>query len=73
VLDPRNPDSVAVYVDRIREVQEGTTGLVFRRDDELIARIRFEEAGERTATARVVRLADGKELRPFDKVLIEVQ
>ena len=73
ILDPRRTDRVLVYLDRIREVEEGTVGLVFRQDDEFIGRIRFQAGPDGTTTASLVELADGKELRPFDKVLIVVQ
>ncbi|MFW5728077.1 MAG: hypothetical protein ACOCYG_00315 [Spirochaetota bacterium] len=73
ILDPRRSDRILVYLDRIRDVETGTTGLVFRQDDEFIGRIRFEAVPDGTTTASLVELADGKELRPFDKVLIVVQ
>ena len=73
ILDPRRTDRVLVYLDRLRDIEEGTVGLVFRQDDEFIGRIRFGSGPEGATTASLVELAEGKELQPFDKVLIVVQ
>jgi uncharacterized protein YukE len=73
ILDPRRTDQILVYVDRLRDIEAGTVGLVFRQDDEFIGRIRFQSGPEGTTTASLVELAEGKELQPFDKVLIVVQ
>lgn len=72
ILDPRRPSEIVVYIERIRDVSDGTRGYVFREDDEYIATIEFA-VDEADVTATVIELAEGKELRPFDKVLIQVQ
>ncbi|MFP4425697.1 MAG: hypothetical protein ACLFPP_04515 [Spirochaetaceae bacterium] len=72
ILDPRRPGEIVVYIDRIRDVADGTEGYVFREDDEYIATIEFSVAG-REVSASVIEVAEGKELQPFDKVLIQVE
>lgn len=72
IIDPRRPSEIVVYIDRIRDVSDGTQGYVFREDDEYIGTIEFAVI-EGDVTATVMELAEGKDLRPFDKVLIRVQ
>ena len=72
ILDPRRPGKIVVYIDRIRDVADGTQGYVFREDDEYIATIEFS-VSDREVSASVIEIAEGKELQPFDKVLIQVQ
>jgi hypothetical protein len=72
ILDPRDTSNIQVYMDRIRQVQDGTIGYVFREDDEFIGTIEFNRDGE-VVTAGLVELVDDRSLQPFDKVLIQVQ
>jgi len=72
VLDTRESTSIQVYVNPLRTVESGTIGYVFRADDEYIGTIRFGLQNGRLR-ARVVEIAPEQELRPYDKVLIEVQ
>ncbi len=72
ILDPRDEDNVVVYINRIRNVSIGSIGYVFRRDDEFVGTVRFEDRDGRI-TARVVDTAQDMQLRAFDKVLIDVQ
>jgi hypothetical protein len=72
ILDPRNEDNIVVYINRIRNVSVGSIGYVFRRDDEFVGTVRFEDRDGRI-TARLVDTADNMQLRAFDKVLIDVQ
>lgn len=72
ILDARDPAGIVVYVDRAREIAPGTLGYVFRRDDQMIAVVRFVEVGD-TERVSLVRLAGEEPIQPFDKVLIQVQ
>ena len=72
ILDPRRPSNIVVYIDRLRDVTNGTRGYVFREDDEYIGIIEFS-VSDRDVSASVIELAEDAELRPFDKVLIQVQ
>lgn len=72
ILDPRNPDDVVVYVSRIRNVEVGSIGYVFRRDDEFVGTIRFVGRDGRIG-AELVDTVEDMQLRAFDKVLIDVQ
>ncbi|MFW6214953.1 MAG: hypothetical protein ACOC45_03305 [Alkalispirochaetaceae bacterium] len=72
ILDPRETSDVVVYIDRIRDVADGSRGFVFREDDEYIGTIEFSIT-EEDIRASVIEVAEGEELQPFDKVLIQVQ
>ncbi|MFW5812055.1 MAG: hypothetical protein ACOCWS_03640, partial [Alkalispirochaetaceae bacterium] len=72
ILDPRETSDVVVYIDRIRDVADGSRGFVFREDDEYIGTIEFSIT-EEDIIASVIEVAEGEELQPFDKVLIQVQ
>ncbi len=72
VIDPRDANAILVYLNPLREVDRGTQGFVFRRDNEFIGTIRFDGSGQEP-TARVVDLEEGMTVRPFDRVLIRVQ
>ncbi|MEX2444606.1 MAG: hypothetical protein WD492_13445 [Alkalispirochaeta sp.] len=72
ILDPRDEDNIVVYINRIRNVSIGSIGYVFRRDDEFVGTVRFEDRNGRV-TARLVDTAEDMQLRAFDKVLIDVQ
>jgi hypothetical protein len=72
ILDPRNEDNIVVYINRIRNVSAGSIGYVFRRDDEFVGTVRFEDHDGRI-TARLVDTAEDMQLRAFDKILIDVQ
>lgn len=72
IIDPRDPNNILVYIDKIRQVTDGTTALVFRNDDQSIGVIRFSVSGG-TTRASLVKLSADQQLMPFDKILIQVQ
>ncbi|MCA1754572.1 MAG: hypothetical protein LC641_07745 [Spirochaeta sp.] len=72
IIDARNHDEVYVFMDRLHELEIGGQGYVFRRDDELLAVIEFIGEGS-PARARVVELYEDMGLRPFDRVLLQLQ
>jgi phage host-nuclease inhibitor protein Gam len=72
ILDPRDPEEVVVYVSRIRSVEVGSIGYVFRRDDEFVGTIRFVLRDGRVG-AELVDTVEDMHMRAFDKVLIDVQ
>ena len=71
VIDPSDSGNIAVYIDKIRQVADGSTGYVFRKDDELIATVRFHVSGN-SVSASLLKLSKGKQIEPFDKILIQV-
>jgi len=71
VLDARDTDRVAVFVNRSYTVADGDQGLIFRADDEYIGTIRFSVAASGSITGRVVEAVPGKQIQPFDKFLIK--
>lgn len=70
IIDPRNPNDIGVYINKIHSIKEGDTALVFRSDDEYIGKISFF-FGEEGIRAKVVTLKGIKEIEPFDKILLE--
>jgi len=71
IIDPRDTAHIAVYIDKIRQVADGSTGYVFRRDDQFIGTVEFHVSGG-NVTASLVKLAGSNALLPFDKILIQV-
>ncbi len=72
IVDARDTDEIYVFMDRLHELEVGGQGYVFRRDDELLAVIEFIGAGS-PARARLVELYEDTGLRPFDRVLLQLQ
>jgi hypothetical protein len=72
VLDARDTDNILVFLDRVRDVPDGTLGYVFRRDDELIGIIRFHTE-DNTVLASLVETSPDARIRPFDRILLQVQ
>ncbi len=72
IVDARDSEEIYVFMDRLHELEVGGQGYVFRRDDELLAVIEFIGAGS-PARARLVELYDDTGLRPFDRVLLQLQ
>jgi hypothetical protein len=73
VLDPRNTRSVTVYMNKNRQISDGSFGIIFRRDDEYIGRVRFfRRAGVLLASLVELDKTDNP-IQPFDKILIQEQ
>lgn len=72
IVDARDSEEVYVFMDRLHEFEVGGQGYVFRRDDELLAVIEFTGAGS-PAQARIVESYEDSGLRPFDRVLLQLQ
>lgn len=71
IVDSREQAKVTVYVNPVIRITPGLRAKIFRRDDEQIGEIEF--LGDGTRRARVVSLVAGKEILPFDRVLIQFQ
>jgi hypothetical protein len=72
ILDPRDPENIIVFIDKIHAVNDGDQGYVFRREDELIGIIRFSVT-PREITASLVEISAPEEtIAPFDKILIQI-
>ena len=69
IIDPRDTQSIRVQLAKTHSVRSGDIGLVFREDDEYIAKLEFT-VRDTEVTARLVELATNKTLKPFDKILI---
>lgn len=72
VIDPRDLDAIYLHIDRIREPVRGTVGYVFREDDEFIGTIVLN-ASAGGVVGRLLSIEPGNEIRPFDKVLIQIR
>jgi len=73
ILDARDPKTVKVYVDKDRRLAEGMIGVVFRKDDEYIGKVKFfKKDGEFFASVAELKKT-AVPLEPFDKVLIQEQ
>lgn len=72
IVDSRDPNAIYVYLRAVNMVKDGTTALVFRKDDEYVGRISFY-AGDAGIMARVVEAQEGRKIQPFDRILIKAQ
>ncbi len=72
IIDPRNRNYMRVYVSRRFPVKTGDVGFVFRADDISVGKIQFFYAAY-GLMAKVVSLDAGKQMEPFDKILIKVR
>ena len=78
ILFVEDNDRILVYMNRILELSDGDRGYVFRTDSELIGEIEFYTE-ENTVFAKLVPPADGGEtaaeveIKPFDRILVQVE
>lgn len=71
IIDPRDPARVVVYIDSLYPIADaGAAAWVFRADDEPIAELTLRREGDQTL-AKVDRIEEGQEIRPFDRILIK--
>ena len=71
VVDARDTSEIHVVLDRIRDVEDGSDGVIFRDPDGYIADISFYER-EGRIRAKAEEIAEGRNIRPFDRILIQV-
>jgi len=71
VLDSRNPENVSVVINPAIPVVNGSLGYVFRSSERAIAVLSFT-VKDGTIRARVVELAPGQRLLPFDPILVSL-
>ncbi len=80
ILFVENNDRISVYMNRVLEVNEGDRGYVFRTDSELVGEIEFYRE-ENVILARLLHFnggepgtdVSGKELKPFDRILVQAE
>jgi len=70
IVDARDKNRIAVFVNPAYTVSDGDLGLVFRQDDDFIGTVKFSVTG-RTVSARQIELSANKTIQPFDKFLIK--
>ncbi len=71
VIDGRNPKRVLVYVDPLFTIADGTSAWIFRSEVQPIAVAKLRKDGD-AFIAEVERMEEGFELRPFDRVLLQL-
>ncbi len=71
IVDPRDNGAIFVHLRAVHGVKDGTTALVFRKDDEYVGRIQFYGTGA-GIRARVLEVQEGRRIQPFDRILIKV-
>ena len=72
VVDARDTSEILVVIDRIRDVEEGTEGIIFRDPEGYVADISFYERGGRMR-AEAKHVAAGRTIRPFDRILVRLE
>ena len=72
VVDGRDAQAIAVYLNDLYPVAAGDTAFVFRDDDEYIGRLTFFQDGDRLR-GRLTDNSAGAVPLPFDKILIQVE
>ncbi|MFO8063790.1 MAG: hypothetical protein R6V29_04065 [Spirochaetia bacterium] len=71
VVDAREHSRIMVFLDRIRDVDEDTKGVIFREREGFIADVSFHvEDGRIFASAQNV--AEDREIKPFDRILLRL-
>ncbi|MCP4129899.1 MAG: hypothetical protein GY754_02675 [bacterium] len=77
IIDPRKKSSIIIHINKLHNITEGRTALVFRHDDEFIGKIQFiKSRGEMRAKQIESAPGDGtgmkKRIQAFDKILLEM-
>ncbi len=70
IVDARNKQKIALFLNPSYVVANGDLGLVFRQDDEFIGTIRFAVTSG-VVSAQQIEIAANKTIQPFDKFLIK--
>lgn len=70
IIDPRDPENIVVQINNMYTVGTNSIGLVFRKDDEYIGKVKFIVSDD-TIKAKAIEIEPDKELKPFDKILIQ--
>ncbi len=71
ILDPRTPADIVIALSDAFPVAEGMSAYVFRDGDRPIATIAFF-LRDGVVRARLVELARGETIRPFDSILVQI-
>ena len=69
ILDPRNPENMGVFVNRVHNIKPGDMGYVFRQDDEFVGTIKFKK-NNGIITAETIQLVKGVKPLPFDRIML---
>ncbi len=72
VVDPRDTNRILVYIDKIYNIKNDDSGIVFRNEDETIATIKFYQDFE-GIKAKIGELYGTNQIQPFDKILIKLK
>jgi hypothetical protein len=70
ILDPRDPQSILLYVSRLRDPKVGDTVYVFRKEDELIATLRITAVSDGVRASLLQQSEPGKPVVAFDRILL---
>jgi hypothetical protein len=70
IVDARNKEKIAIFLNPSYTVANGDLGLVFRQDDEFIGTIRFAVITG-VVSAQQIEISANKTIQPFDKFLIK--
>lgn len=73
VIDARDDSKILVFIDPLYTVTDGDKGIIFRSDDELIGRVRFEVYERETVAVVEELITDNNPIQPFDKILLQIQ
>ncbi len=70
ILDPRDPQSILLYISRLHDPKVGDTVYVFRKEDELVATLRITAVGDGVRASLVQQAEAGKPMVAFDRILL---
>ena len=70
IVDARSPKSIRIHIKPVLRVRGGEHAIVFRSDTETVGEILLNPGGQ---TATVVQIPAGKEIRPFDRILVKLR
>lgn len=73
IINSQDSDNLHVHVNIAYPTPTDATAIVFREDDEYIGKIQFIKLDRNDVIrAKVIDLARGKSIKPFDKILLEL-
>ncbi len=70
ILDPRKPQRIGLYLADIFEPNDKTRASVFRRAETYIGEIELFRLSGRQYRGRVIKLASGQQMKPFDRLVL---
>lgn len=73
ILDPRDVNNIHVFLDGTIRISDGDSAYVFRTDEEMIAEIQFFLQNGIVLARLTEQVSEDKTMKPYDKILIQIE